>query len=187
MKPILGRAFQPGDDRPGAEPIVVLSHGLWQQEFGGDENVVGRRVTIGGQQATIAGVMPRGLLLPDAGVSRLATPAPGSRRPRVRREWLAGADRSRPGPMRVPPRSIGTRAHNENARRALHVSGRVGQDQERARHADPEYLLGSVKDPLLLLMGAVALLLLIACANAAALILARTTDRTGELSGSTSR
>jgi len=182
VKPILGRAFQTGDDRPGAESIVILSHGLWQQEFGGDENVVGRRVTIGGQQATIVGVMPRGFYFP--------TPEFRAWRP-LRLDpadpvyagsgWLALIGAARP--------DAGSADVNRELERITRLLGErftypVAWDKTRNAHVTPvhEYLLGSVRDPLLLLMGAVALLLLIACANAAALILARTTDRTGELS-----
>ena len=182
MKPILGRAFQPGDDRPGAEPIVILSHGLWQQEFGGDENVVGRRVTIGGQQTTIVGVMPRGFYFP--------TPEFRAWRPLVLDPadpvyagsgWLALIGAAKP--------DAGSADVNRELERITRMLGErftypVAWDKTKNAHVTPvhEYLLGSVQDPLLLLMGAVALLLLIACANAAALILARTTDRTGELS-----
>ncbi|MCH7992530.1 MAG: ABC transporter permease, partial [Gemmatimonadetes bacterium] len=57
--PLLGRTFQAGEDRPGAEPVMVLSHGLWLQEFGADPSIVGRRVFMDGEPTTVIGVMPR--------------------------------------------------------------------------------------------------------------------------------
>jgi hypothetical protein len=56
--PLMGRAFQPGDDRPGAAPITVVSHGFWQQELGGDPGVIGRRIEIDGAAVEVVGVMP---------------------------------------------------------------------------------------------------------------------------------
>ena len=60
----MGRTFATGEDRPGAEPTVILSHGLWQQELGGDPDVIGRRLTLGGAPTTVIGVMPRGFYFP---------------------------------------------------------------------------------------------------------------------------
>ncbi len=182
VKPALGRGFNPGEDRPGAESIVVISHGLWQQEFGGAEDIVGKRVTIGGQQTTIVGVMPRGFYFP--------TPEYRAWRPLVLDPanpgyagsgWLALIGSIRPDAGQA---ELG----NELARLTRMLGERftysAAWDKTKNAHFTPahEFLLGNVRDPLLLLMAAVALLLVIACANAAALILARTTDRTGELS-----
>lgn len=182
VKPLLGRGFAPGEDRPGAERVMVISHGLWQEEFGGAEDVIGRRVTIGGQPYTVIGVMPRGFYFP--------TPEFRAWRPLILDPndpvyagsgWLA---------------LIGTHKKNvgqaEITRELARITRLLGErftytaawDKTKNASVTPvrEYLLGNVRDPLLLLMGAVALLLVIACANAAALILARTTDRTTELS-----
>lgn len=181
VEPILGRGFAPGEDRPGAERVVVISHGLWQQEFGGAEDVIGRRVTIGGQSTTIIGVMPRGFYFP--------TPEFRAWRPLI----LDPADPVYAGSGWLA--LIG--AHKQGAGQAdltqelARITRMLGERftytaaWDKTKNADMtpvrEYLLGNVRDPLLLLMGAVGLLLVIACANAAALILARTTDRTTEL------
>ena len=181
VKPVLGRGFAPGEDRPGAERVVVISHGLWQEEFGGAEDVIGRRVTIGGQPYTVIGVMPRGFYFP--------TPEFRAWRPLILDPndpvyagsgWLAliGAHKE----------NVGQAELTQELARITRLLGErftytAAWDKTKNASMTPvrEYLLGNVRDPLLLLMGAVALLLVIACANAAALILARTTDRTTEL------
>jgi hypothetical protein len=72
--PLIGRAFRTGDDRPGAEPIAVLSFGLWQQ-LGGRASLVGQRLTLDGRPRTVVGVMPSGFWFPDPSV-RIWTPVP---------------------------------------------------------------------------------------------------------------
>jgi len=71
-RPILGRGFRAGDDTPGAEPVAILSYGLWQQ-LGGDQSVLGKRLTLDGTARTVVGVMPRGFWFPDPSV-RIWTP-----------------------------------------------------------------------------------------------------------------
>src|SRR5262245_24664759 len=62
--PLLGRGFLPAEDQPGAEPVVVLSHGLWQQYYAAAPEIVGQKVTINAQPYTVAGVMPPGFNYP---------------------------------------------------------------------------------------------------------------------------
>ena len=62
--PLAGRGFRAGDDVPGAEPVAVLSFGLWQ-EVGGDPSIIGSRLTLDGTPRTVVGVMPRGFWFPD--------------------------------------------------------------------------------------------------------------------------
>ena len=57
VKPVLGRVFTRDEDKPGAPSVIVLSHGLWQRRFGGDRNIIGREVNIGGK-TTVVGVLP---------------------------------------------------------------------------------------------------------------------------------
>ena len=181
VKPAIGRGFLPGEDRPGAEQVIVISHGLWQQDLGGSADVVGRQLIIGGKAVTIVGVMPPGFYFP--------TPEFRAWRPLnldpadpayAGNGWLAliGAGRS----------GVNSATIDLEVQRITRLLGErftypVIWDKTKNAHVTPmrEYLFGKVRDPLLLLMGAVAMLLLIACANAASLILARTTDRTGEL------
>ena len=181
VQPVLGRGFAPGEDRPGAERVVVISHGLWQQEFGGTDDVIGRRIHIGGQPTTIIGVMPRGFYFPTPEVRAwrplILDPAEPSY---AGSGWLAliGAHK----------RGVGEAEVTQELDRITRLLGErftytAAWDKTKNSHMTPvrEYLLGDVREPLLLLMAAVGLLLVIACANAAALILARTTDRTTEL------
>ena len=181
VKPALGRGFLPGEDRPGAEQVIVISHGLWQQDLGGSADVVGRQLIIGGKAVTIVGVMPPGFYFP--------TPEFRAWRPLnldpadpayAGNGWLAliGAGKS----------GVNSATIDLELQRITRLLGErftytAVWDKTKNAHVKPirEYLFGNVRDPLLLLMGAVAMLLLIACANAASLILARTTDRTGEL------
>jgi len=182
VKPALGRGFLPGEDRPGAERVIVISHGLWQQDLGGAPDVLGRQLIIGGQPVSIVGVMPKGFYFP--------TPEFRAWRPLTLDPadpvyagsgWLALIGAGKPG--------VNSATIDLELKRITRLLGErftysTVWDKTRNAHVKPmrEYLFGNVRDPLLLLMGAVAMLLLIACANAAALILARTTDRTGELS-----
>jgi len=58
VNPILGRNFNAGDDRRGADPTVLISEGLWQRKFGRDADVIGKRLVVGGTGRTIVGVIP---------------------------------------------------------------------------------------------------------------------------------
>jgi hypothetical protein len=61
VDPVLGRSFRPEEDEAGGERVVVLSHRLWQRRFGADPSIVGKSVTLSGENFTVIGVMPRGL------------------------------------------------------------------------------------------------------------------------------
>ncbi len=63
--PAMGRDFTPADNQRGAEPVVLVSHGLWQRDFGGASDIVGKRIRLNGKPATVVGVMPQGFLFPD--------------------------------------------------------------------------------------------------------------------------
>ncbi|HZB25347.1 MAG TPA: ABC transporter permease, partial [Vicinamibacterales bacterium] len=63
--PVLGRAFTPEDDRPGAEPVVMLSHEVWQRRYAGDGGIVGRAITVNGRPHTVIGVMPPRFAFPE--------------------------------------------------------------------------------------------------------------------------
>ena len=180
-KPLLGRTFIKGEDRPGAEPAVVLSYGIWQQEFGGDPAILGKRILLGGVNNTVIGVMPRGFYFPSPEY-RVWQPLPldPALSQYQNNGWLVLLGRARPG-------ATAEQLHNE----ARAIGRALGErftypaawDKTKEPFVTPlrEQMLGNVKPALLLLLGAVSVLLLMACVNAAALILARTTDRTSEI------
>src|SRR5262249_36463790 len=75
IPPLLGRAFQAGEDLPGAHRVVVLSHQLWQRNFGADPQIVGKRVPVNGEHFTVVGVTPPGFGFPSR-LTELWTPLP---------------------------------------------------------------------------------------------------------------
>ena len=180
-RPLLGRTFVAEEDRPGAEPVVVLSWSLWRQELGGDSTVIGRRVLLDGTPTTVVGVMPRGFFFPSPEYRawRPLTLDPAS--PVYQgRGWLVLLGRTRPnatagavnGDIQAIAKGLGER---------FTYTREWDKTQGASVRPVREYLLGSVKPALLLLLGAVGVLLLISGVNSAALVLARTTDRSGEL------
>lgn len=179
--PLMGRTFQTGDDRPGAAPVIVVSHGFWQQELGGDPQVIGRRLEIDGAPVEVVGVMPRGFYFPTPQMRAwrplLLDPASGAYQGNG---WLTLVGREKPGL---------SRGELEAGVQAIAAS--LGErftypaawDKTKNAKVTPlrDYVMGPVRPALLLLQAAVVLVLLVACANVAALVLARTTDRAGEL------
>jgi len=181
VTPLMGRAFRPGDDRPGAAPITVVSHGFWQQELGGDPDVVGRRVEIDGAPVEVVGVMPRGFYFPSP-MFRIWRPLlldPATDHYQGN-GWLVLVGRERPG---LTP---GERDADVQA-----IAAALGErftypeawDKTRGAAVTPlrDYTRGALRPAVLLLQAATLLVLAIAAANVAALVLARTTDRADEL------
>lgn len=180
-RPYLGRTLQVGDDRPGAPPVIVISYGMWKQDLGGDLQVIGRRILIDGTAVTVVGVMPRNFYFPNP-QSRAWRPLQLDPATSFYHDvgylTLVGRVRAGVGPELV--QSDLQRLARSLGERFTYTSG---FDKTKNAGSTPvrTYLLGNLSGALLLLFGAVMLLLLIACGNAAALILARTSDRTAEL------
>lgn len=173
-----GRVFQEGDDAPGAEPVVVVSHGFWQQELGGRHDVLGATLVLDGLSRRVVGVMPEEFRFPDEG-ARLWLPLELNADDHVGRLSLLGRlpDGRSPDAMDAELRVI---------------TGALGEaftyddpewDRTEGAHLTPlrEELLGDIRTPLLLVLGAVGLILAIACANLAAMTLARTLGRRTDL------
>ena len=182
VPPLLGRTLRPGEDRPGAERVVVLTHGLWERAFGSDPTIVGRRIELNGVPTTVVGVMPEGFYFPTPETEAfvpldLDPDDPGY----AGNGWLVLTGRLAPT---VSEAQLGddlqaiTRALDER------YDYPDAADKTRDPSATPlrEYVLGDVRPALLLLLSAVGVLLLMACVNVAGLILTKTVDRTGEMS-----
>jgi putative ABC transport system permease protein len=176
IKPIVGRNFLPEEDRPGGAPAVLISHAYWQRRFHSDPSAVGRTLTVDGVARTIIGVVPHEL--GELVAADL---------------WL---------PTAIDPNSIERRNHNYGivARLKAGVTAAEARAEmktiaARLEQAYPgsnagygitlfplaEMFAGRIRPVLLILLGAVGLLLLIACANLANLLLARASTREKEI------
>ena len=174
--PFLGRAFQPGDDLPGAPPIVVLSYGLWR-ELGGDRNILGKPVRFDGAERVVVGVMPRGFWFPDPSVEAWL-PEPLNPESRSGNYALVGRmDQGQTVATMATPLGQITRRLGEQFQYSAQW------DKTRNAQLTPvtEYLTGSLRPGLIATLTAMGLILLIGCANVAALMLGQLESRSSEL------
>ncbi|HEV2912969.1 MAG TPA: ABC transporter permease [Pyrinomonadaceae bacterium] len=177
---MLGRTFTAEDGEPGHGNVIVLSYGFWQRQFGGARDVIGKTVALDGANVTIIGVMPADFKWFIKENSRSGQPPElwvPTRLRQARGRYLSSVGRLKPGVTLAEAQAeLNT------------IMSRLGQEQ-------PEYnanmgvtlvgvreqLAGEIKTPLLVLLGAVAFVLLIACANVANLMLARAASRSKEI------
>src|SRR2546422_352399 len=177
-QPVLGRALHAADDVVGAAPVVVLSHGIWQRQFGGDAKVLGRQiVTYGtGVAYTIVGVMPQGLDYPR-GADIWAPLVPARTRPGTD---STVADVEVIGRLR--PGAIATQARDELTAFLRRAEASPWQrDMHGVVHALPGLVLGETRPALIAFAAAAGLLLLITCINVANLLLVRGLARVREI------
>ncbi|HUE76994.1 MAG TPA: ABC transporter permease, partial [Longimicrobiales bacterium] len=169
VTPVLGRGFTADDDRPGAAPVVMLGHELWRRQFGGSPAVIGQTVRLNSEPHTVVGVLP-----PEASYLRdteLWTPLAAD--PTARGSYsYAGVGRLRAG--------VTVEAGESDLRRAHQP---VWEEHDEERVVSPvvmplrERLVGDLTGVAVALAVAVGLVLLIACANVASILVARSVTR----------
>jgi predicted permease len=187
VTPMLGRTFTPEEDRPGHEREVILSHRLWQERFGADRAILGHAVELNGQVYSVIGVMPPGFNFP-----RAEEMPGGFNFPREAQIWVPLAlpealPQNAPSDLAIIGR-LKSGVTTEQAQREMDIfAGEQEAESPQLKgwfNAQVRPLAQQVADgtrqPLLLMLSAVCIVLLIACANAANLLLARAVSRQGE-------
>ena len=174
--PLSGRVLQADDMPPGREPVLVISYALWQRRFGGNQNVVNTKVTMNGKPATIVGIMPAGFNF--ANDSEAWTPLQLDLAKEARDDrYLAVVGRLKPGASISQARAEMDTINERLAQNYHETNDGWGVRLTELR----ESLVGQLRTSLLILLGAVACVLLIACANVANLLLARAMYRQKEI------
>ena len=177
VAPAMGRTFRAEEDAPNQAAVIVLSHGMWTRRFGADPNILGRAITLNNQPATIVGVMPPGFYFPSRetefwspiALNPVNAPRGAHFIGVVARRKAAVTKEQADAEMRTIAQRLAQQHPNSNANESAEAIG---------MH---DLIVGPVRPMLMTLLGAVAVVILIACANVANLLLVRASVREKEL------
>ena len=179
VTPTLGRGFAPEEERFGGPRAVIVSERLWKRRFGSDTTIGGRQLRIGKQSLQIVGVMPESFQFPQAEVDVWApSPVDAPFAQNRRATWFRVIGRVKPGVTTAEAQADLDRVQAQLAQAHPDTDGTLGVRVDGLK----DVIVGDVGRSLWLLFAAVSVLLLIACTNIAALLLARTADRQQEIS-----
>ena len=188
-EPLYGRTFTPQEDTPGNNHVALLSYALWQRRFGGNPNIVGQSINLDSEPTTIVGIMPADFDFPDpaeransSGHMQLWVPK-GLDPQNANSYNLLAVGRLQPGATSEEAEKEITALY---AAFATDFGRQLGEDAVGATVSTvmlplQQNIVGEVRRPLLVLLGAIGLVLLIACANLTNLLLARASARTREI------